>query len=350
MPEVSIIIGARNAERHIGDCLRSIMSSTFSDFEIILVDDASDDNTCEIAESIAGRDGRLRIISNQKQAWLAASLNRAMKSASGDFFLRIDADDAVSRDRILRQVGLLKQFPKLGVTGSAVTKINDSGRVIGIVAPKCPSAVCKWTSIWRVPFFHPSVTMRRSVLEDNDLWYNEALQRSQDYDLWCRMLKLTTGYNSYEPDTFYRVHTRQISHTTASSHSRIHSNICIDHVEKTCNVKISFRDSELQYALFGSGPIAHMQRSEIVEQIELREYLSTCKAISDDRSGFGSLGFGYDLLLLCLRSGKCLDFKWLMKSKYRVKCLRLATPLLKDDLSFRIKRILRRPENLEFLN
>ncbi|MCC5966655.1 MAG: glycosyltransferase family 2 protein [Natronohydrobacter sp.] len=336
MPRVSVILAARNAESMVADCLSSVLASDFSDFEIILVDDASSDKTLQVAELVASRDSRVRVYRNSSRMWLAASLNKAIRKSSGEFIARIDADDMMTPDRISTQIDVLQRNPSIGVVGSAVAKIDESGGFLGLSPPKCPSAIIHWTSIWRVPFFHPTVMMRRSILCKNNLLYDDSLQRSQDFEFWRRLLVHTSGFNIYRPLILYRCHPQQTTQIQIHESKKLHATLCIQHVREVLGAEITEEIATQQYRVFG--PDARAATTEqAIEHIELREALSAARGDHEISASQRQLGFGYDLLRYCLVRRGDVNWRWLGKSKYRITSMARAATIMKDEILFRFQ-------------
>lgn len=203
MVKISALMSVYNGERHLAQAVESILNQTFTDFQFIIIDDGSTDGTRAILESYG--DSRIVLIYNQENMGLPRSLNRGLALAQGEYVARIDADDVAMPHRFERQIAFLEKHPEIGILGSACQLIDTNGREQGFWRMPPNDLQIRWKSLLATPFCHPTVMMRRDVLTQNGLKYDEALLIPEDYDLWTRMLKYTRGANLSEPLIQYRL-------------------------------------------------------------------------------------------------------------------------------------------------
>ena len=208
-PLVTVLVAVHDGEAYLRTALASALGQTFSDLELIVVDDASTDGTPAILAAIG--DPRMRVVQNEAQLGLAASLNRGLDEARGRYVARLDADDVAMPRRLERQLAGLRAAPSLGVVGSAVLELVDASRVGTMHAmPTSPDGV-RWAALFSSPFFHPAVVVDRDVLDRHELRYDTSFEESEDYDLWSRLLEVADGDNVPDPLVLYRVHPEQAS-------------------------------------------------------------------------------------------------------------------------------------------
>jgi len=202
-PKVSVVMSVYNGERYLREAVNSILDQTFTDFEFIIVNDGSIDNTCAILESY--NDSRIVLIHNQENIGLTRSLNKGLTLAQGEYVARMDADDVAIPHRFEKQVAFLEKHPEIGILGSSCWTIDTNGQGQGVYQMPTNDLQIRWTSLLANPFVHPTVMIRRDLLIQNGLKYDEAFQTTQDYELWMRVLKYTRGANLSEPLIRYRV-------------------------------------------------------------------------------------------------------------------------------------------------
>ncbi len=209
MPLVSVLLAVHNGAPYCGAAVQSVLRQTLAEFELIVVDDASTDDTARLLSGF--QDSRLKVLTNEEQLGLAASLNRGLDVATGRYIARLDADDVACPRRFERQLARFARDPELGVVGSAVLDLDPDGRP-GVLHrnPLGPRGV-RWRALFGSPFFHPTVLVVRDLLEANSLRYDTAYLESEDYDLWTRLLAFTDGANLAMPLTLKRVHPGQAS-------------------------------------------------------------------------------------------------------------------------------------------
>ena len=150
-------------------------------------------------------DDRIRVY-HQENRGLIASLNRGCQLARGKYIARMDQDDLSLPERLAKQVAFLDVHPEIGILGTACRLIDANGEDLGLRQWPINDLEIRWVSLLASPFGHPTVIMRRNILVENRLKYDEAFKAAEDYDLWPRILNYTCGGNLSEPLMRYRVH------------------------------------------------------------------------------------------------------------------------------------------------
>ena len=216
MPSLSVILPFHNPGKYFSGAIDSILSQTFDDFELLLLDDASDDGSSEVASDFANRDSRIRIIRANSNLGLSRQLNRGIEESTGDFIARMDADDFALPNRFENQLSVFKTNPDIGICGCLVDEISQTGEETGYRwdLPTNHDQIVSLQFI-RCGFNHPSVMFRKSVLIDHSLRYREDFKVAQDYELWIRLLQHANGYNIQEPLLKYRRFPEQLSQASS---------------------------------------------------------------------------------------------------------------------------------------
>jgi glycosyltransferase involved in cell wall biosynthesis len=207
VPLVSVVLAAHNDARFLPEAVDSVLRQTLADFELVVIDDASTDETQSALAAVA--DSRLRIVRNEQQLGLAASLNRGLDESGGRFVARLDADDVALPERLQRQLDALRASGA-AVVGSAVRDLDEDGRPGRLHRmPVSPRAV-RWHALFSSPFFHPTAFVEREAL--GELRYDTSYLESEDYDLWTRLLATgAEACNVEEALVLKRVHAGQAS-------------------------------------------------------------------------------------------------------------------------------------------
>jgi len=215
-PLVSVIMGARNAEHTLEDALESIANQTYSNWELIACDDASNDSTLQILEDFAARQPtrRVVILHNPQRQMLAASLNRCLASAKGTYIARMDADDISDSRRLAEQVAFLESSPDLDLVGTAVKRFGPDG--IGGIVKYTPHPD-RWSLHHGSPFAHPTVLVRAEVYSAlGGYTVSRRTERCEDWDLWFRFFAAGfRGANLSEPLYLFREDMAAIRRRTA---------------------------------------------------------------------------------------------------------------------------------------
>jgi len=188
-----------------------VLAQTFSDFELVIIDDASTDGSAEILRTFECRgDGRIHIFRNRTNLELTKSLVHGMALARGAYVARIDADDLCLPNRAAIQVEFLDAHREVGVVGSFIETFTDETKPAAVVRyPTEPDAVAA-ALLFRNPVAHPAVMIRREALTRQGLMYDPRFRRGQDYDLWVRCIDAKIKLaNIPEVLTRYRVHAGQ---------------------------------------------------------------------------------------------------------------------------------------------
>jgi glycosyltransferase involved in cell wall biosynthesis len=188
-PKVSVAIPFFNEEKYIEDSMKTVLDQTFTDFEIIMVNDGSTDGSMEIVKKYAARDNRIRLI-GMKRSGLAAALNAGIEAASGEYIARMDADDIMHRERLGLQYEYMSANPDVSVLSSLVTAFPEN-----MVSPNMQYYINWLNSITtdytikrdifiESPVPHPTVMLKRDELIGLGGYCDNGMP--EDYDLWLR--------------------------------------------------------------------------------------------------------------------------------------------------------------------
>jgi glycosyltransferase involved in cell wall biosynthesis len=200
---------AYNAGSTLDEAICSILEQTWRDFEFIIVDDGSCDDTWPKLERYGKLDGRVKVYRQDKQGMIPA-LNRGCRLARGDYIARMDGDDISLPQRMYRQVKFLEGRPEIGIVGTWASRIDENGLVIGEWCPSPNPRVLKWEHFFGVCVIHPTVMMRRKILEELDFYKADAVH-AEDRDLWLRASAITEFSNVPEILFQYRVWSKSTS-------------------------------------------------------------------------------------------------------------------------------------------
>lgn len=184
IPKISVILSVFNGQKYIRESVQSVLSQDFRDFEFLIVNDASSDETRQILDSF--HDERIRVIHNSVNLGLTRSLNLALSQARAEYVARQDADDLSMPNRFSEQIDFLDRHPKVGFTGSHVAMIDDHGKKFSHwTMPTVDSAVRNEIAGGGC-FCHGAVMFRTRLVRDIG-GYREVFRYAQDLDLWLRL-------------------------------------------------------------------------------------------------------------------------------------------------------------------
>lgn len=208
--KVTVVMNFYNEEKYLSQAIESILNQTYQDFELLLVDDASTDNSNEIANSYT--DSRIRIIRNQTNQGLAYGRNVGMREARGEYVAFADADDYSAANRIELEVKCLENCKSVLAVSCWSNYIDEDGKLM----EHEPSILLdthevKASFLFGNPFSNPGSMIRRDVYEKYGIFQEKELRVSQDYFFWLQVLEVGELKILPEKLLFYRVHNSKAS-------------------------------------------------------------------------------------------------------------------------------------------
>ena len=210
MPKVSVLIPVYNGAKYIYEAIDSILCQTYTDFEVVIIDDASTDNTLNIINEF--KYNKIILKMNDSNIGQAESENIGLNIASGEYIARLDQDDMMVNNRLEKQVQFLDNHEEVAAVGSQYWCINSIGKTIRRLRWPIGLENNLFSVIsGHVPVGDPGVMYRNEVVQ-NIRGYNQIYEPAEDYDLWLRLY-----LNGYECDnldeylTLYRSHSEQTS-------------------------------------------------------------------------------------------------------------------------------------------
>lgn len=224
-PLVSVLMAVYNNARYLPDAVESILNQTWSDFEFLIIDDGSTDDSWQLLQRYAAIDPRIQI-SRQENRGIPKTRNELLAKAQGEFMAIVDGDDITLPERLARQVEFLQQHPEVVCVGGAFDRIDEKGRLIDHYDPPQTDAeiqalLLSGTSI----LLHPCAMVRRSAMLQVG-GYNETMVGSADLDLWLRLGEIGQLVNL--PDTLlkYRLHWGSITYQRQNRQTLDAQNAC----------------------------------------------------------------------------------------------------------------------------
>lgn len=199
---VSIGIPFFNCENYLEDAINSVINQSYSNWELILVDDGSSDSSTKIAEQYQNIDSRIKLYCDGTNLGLPSRLNQLSDLALGEYYFRMDADDIMHPERIKTQLAYLIDNPTVDLVGSGLIAIDNQNRIIGLrkgLNKDFYSLNDIVNGYWCV---HPTVAGKTVWFKQNK--YDPNLKRAQDYDLWIRTIQTSHLSKIEKPLLFYR--------------------------------------------------------------------------------------------------------------------------------------------------
>ena len=193
-------------EAYLREAIESTLKQTFTDFEFLIVDDCPSDTRESIVKSY--NDPRIIYSINAQNMGITGVRNKMIDMAQGEYLAIMDHDDVSLPERFQKQVEILDAHPEIGVVGCKTQRMSN-----GNFSKNPTNDEDIRLALMRVcAITHPSAMIRKSVLTDNNISYEEEFSPSEDYALWCRLIPYTKFYNLKDPLFLYRDHAQNTSH------------------------------------------------------------------------------------------------------------------------------------------
>lgn len=202
-PKVSIIMGIYNCEETLEECIESIINQTYDNWELIMCDDCSSDNTYEIANKYQILyPEKIKLIRNKVNLTLAPSLNKCIELVTGKYIARQDADDLSHKHRLYEQVKFLEENKIYDLVGTGMTSFSEKG-IVG--EHKLKPNPTKEDMAYGVTFAHATVLVKTEVMKHLKGYCEKKYAKQlEDYELWSRFF--LNGYKGYNlQESFYYV-------------------------------------------------------------------------------------------------------------------------------------------------
>ena len=198
-PRISVMMPAYNSEKYIGEAIESILNQTFTDFEFIIVNDGSTDNTAKIIKEYADKDKRIKFINHSENKGFIGCLNECLGVASGEYIAKMDSDDISLPERLEKQVKYLNEHPNVGMVGCAYRAFDKADfecvhpAHVGIfdLMKACVTTI---------------VLFRKSIIDRFNLRFDPNFYCAEDYDFYSKFIRYAEIHNLQEVLYLYRWH------------------------------------------------------------------------------------------------------------------------------------------------
>jgi glycosyltransferase involved in cell wall biosynthesis len=296
-PCISVIMSVYNAEKYVGDCIRSILGQTFTDFEFIIINDASTDSSPEIIKSF--KDKRIRLLNNRERSY--PTRNKGLRVAKGKYICIMDADDISLPHRFERQVLFMDNNPEIGLAGSGYSILGQDQDLFR----ERDYEKIKVQLMRNNCFIHPSVIIRHDMLKKHKLKYIRKYYYSSDYDFIARAARYFLITNIPEVLMHYRIHEGQVTMQFRKKQAELADEISLEQV-KYLGINPTEDEAGLHIALLHGQQIDYPKKGKLFEWIEK---IKTANREADFFSEVELEAFFEALLIqqpFCLKTAKML--------------------------------------------
>lgn len=209
MDLISVVLPVYNGEKYLFDAIKSILTQSFKNFELIVINDGSTDESYQIAKGFEEADSRVKIISRENKG-LVKSLNEGISCSVGKYIVRMDADDISFPNRLQTLYEYMEKNLDVSVCGSSVLVFGDNIKDYAWRL-KAGNEKIKSKLLFSTTLVHPSVIIRSAFIKENKLFYNEKYKNIEDYKMWVDVLDAGLIHNIGDVLLKYRYHDQSVT-------------------------------------------------------------------------------------------------------------------------------------------
>lgn len=240
MKKVTVVLPVYNGSKYLKETIDSVLNQTFADFDFLIINDVSADNSEEVILSY--RDPRIKYHLNETNLGSIGAPLKGMSMSHTEYIARIDQDDIWLPTKLEKQIKLMDADSKIGICGTSIELFGDRE---GIKIFPVTNEQLKVGFLFFCCMSHPSVVFRKSFLDETGVTYNEAYRLADDYKMWVDCIELTQIYNIPEPLVRYRQHAEQIcSVANASKQMLVQNKVRMEMLER---ISLNFTPEERKF-------------------------------------------------------------------------------------------------------
>lgn len=210
-PLISVILPVYNASQFLSQAIESIVKQTYTNWEMIIVDDCSTDDSYKIAKSFAKKDKRIKVLKTKKKVPVGNVANLALKKAKGEYVARMDADDISLPTRFAKQLNFLQQNTKVIGVGGQCQLIDAQNKRTGYKIFPTSSKEIQEMMFYYYPVQSPTFMVRRSALPIDFIWYEEKVESAEEHELLFKLHQYGQVANLPDVTLLYRMHENNVS-------------------------------------------------------------------------------------------------------------------------------------------
>ena len=314
MPKVSVVMPAYNAEKYIGESIKSILNQTFIDFEFIIINDGSRDRTKEIILSYS--DDRIVYLENEINSGIVVTLNKGLEYATGEYIARMDADDIAVAERLEKQIEFMEENKDVGVLGTGICIFGEDVQEQARVFTTNPEQL-KAELIFNSCIAHPTVMMRSNILKNNGLSYDLEYAGAEDYNLWWKIAKVSRIATIPDLLVKYRIHSSQITKKKDEKYYKMMEKLMEERFSD-----IGFKSSDIEKKVFMKyclGEYETFSQKEVEELVDCLVHLLRCNKSNKYFSQKKLIKIFELAIIYTLNNSRLSDVEKKQSYKYAVK-------------------------------
>lgn len=269
MCKVSILIPVFNAEKYLAEAIDSIITQTFQDWELLIINDGSTDSSKTIIETYT--DPRIRHIENERNLGLIRTLNKGILLCNGQYIARMDADDISMPKRLAEQVQFMDNNIEYVLCGANAIVIDSKGTETGKIINPSSNSLLQISLLFTNPFIHPSILVRKEVMKDN--LFDKEWLHVEDYELWTRLATTGKMTNIKQPLLKYRWHDSNVSNIYSEVQEHSKNKIIKLQLEKLSIIPTE-KDLELHRVTFNLYTLGQKNKINTKQFKEINEWFA----------------------------------------------------------------------------
>lgn len=267
--KITVLMPVYNAGKHLSEAIESILNQSFSDFEFLIIDDGSSDDSIDIVHSYS--DPRIRFVANEKNLGITATLNRGIELATCELIARMDADDISLPERLQKQFAHFQKDPECAMVASWVTLMKSDGTVIRV--NKKNPAYYYYFQMFNCWIYHPSVMYRKSAVQAVGS-YSKTF--SEDFNLWAKVIQKYKFHVIPETLVMYRHSDTSLCRVTKKTeYEKAHLEQIIENIQYYTGKDFPLSLSEAQF-MRGSKDASIPTKQDIVNGFRKLDYITNC--------------------------------------------------------------------------
>ena len=241
-----------NSQKYLRKSIESILTQTIGDYEFIIVNDGSTDNSGQIIKNYQEKDDRIILLTQDNQG-VTKSLNKGIKNSRGKYIARMDADDICAPKRFELQLEYLEKYPNTDIVGCMVSLISEKGKIIRSLDDlPLEDYQIKWHLIFGSPLIHPALMIRRRIFDDIG-YYDDSLNVAQDIEFWRRLSHQIKFYNIPERLFDLRIHKESTSSLFPNEQENIRNKSLVQYINTVTGMNYTIPDIHLLIKLMKNG-------------------------------------------------------------------------------------------------
>lgn len=275
-PAISVILSVYNGEAYLAEAIDSVCRQTFSDWELIVINDCSTDSTADILADFAAKDPRVKVHTNAVNLRLPTSLNKAISLSEGKYIARMDADDICLPDRLEKQYAFMESHSDVALSSCRFLTLKNGVYAPGGAGGRRDNEALRAMLLVSNPILHPGVIAKAEVMKS--LLYDTSRTCTEDLELWTRMA--AAGHKMQIQDAYlliYRLHDKQITGTTLA---RQHTEVT--HIQQTYYAAVAQQPDAAMQDFYISG-IYFREQADIHRFLTYAKWLKRVTAEKVDR-------------------------------------------------------------------